>query len=230
MLDLVPVLIILVQKFNKMEFLPKDLDEYVLKHTPKESKILYQINRETHLKVMQPRMLSGHYQGQLLKFLVEMIQPKTILEIGTYTGYSAIAMAEGLPEDGKLITIDTNIELEKLIDSFVCQAELKSKIEQLTGNALEIIPTLNQTFDLIFIDADKRNYRNYLDLVLDKVNPGGYIITDNVLWSGKVTLPADKMDIDTRLINEYNEYVQSHPQLKSILLPVRDGLYISRKI
>jgi predicted O-methyltransferase YrrM len=175
-------------------------------------------------------MLSGHYQGQLLKFLVEMIQTKTILEIGTYTGYSAIAMAEGLPEDGKLITIDTNIELEKLIDSFVCQAELKTKIEQLTGNALEIIPTLNQTFDLIFIDADKRNYRNYLDLVLDKVNQGGFIITDNVLWSGKVTLPADKMDIDTRLINEYNDYVQSHPQLKSILLPVRDGLYVSRKI
>jgi predicted O-methyltransferase YrrM len=159
-----------------------------------------------------------------------MIQPKTILEIGTYTGYSAIAMAEGLPKDGKLITIDTNMELEKLIDSFVCQAELKTKIEQLTGNALEIIPTLNQTFDLIFIDADKRNYRNYLDLVLDKVNQGGFIITDNVLWSGKVTLPVDKMDIDTRLINEYNDYVQSHPQLKSILLPVRDGLYVSRKI
>jgi predicted O-methyltransferase YrrM len=213
-----------------MEFLPKDLDEYVLKHTPKESNILYQINRETHLKVMHPRMLSGHYQGQLLKFLVEMIQPKTILEIGTYTGYSAIAMAEGLSEDGKLITIDTNMELEKLIDSFVCQAELKTKIEQLTGNALEIIPTLNQTFDLIFIDADKRNYRNYLDLVLDKVNSGGYIITDNVLWSGKVTLPVDKMDLDTRLINEYNDYVQTHPKLKSILLPVRDGLYVSRKI
>ena len=175
-------------------------------------------------------MLSGHFQGQLLKFLVEMIQPKTILEIGTYTGYSAIAMAEGLPENGILTTIDTNVELGKMIDSFVCKAELKNKIVQLTGNALEIIPTLNQSFDLVFIDADKRNYKNYLDLVIDKVNSGGYILTDNVLWSGKVTLPEDKMDLDTKLIDEYNDYVQSHPKLKSILLPVRDGLYLSRKI
>jgi predicted O-methyltransferase YrrM len=213
-----------------MEFLPKEIDDYVLRHTPKESEILYQINRETHLKVMQPRMLSGHFQGQLLKFLVEMIQPKSILEIGTYTGYSAIAMAEGLPENGILTTIDTNVELEKLIDSFVCKAELKNKIVQLTGNALEIIPKLNQSFDLVFIDADKRNYKNYLDLVIDKVNSGGYILTDNVLWSGKVTLPEDKMDLDTKLIDEYNDYVQSHPKLKSILLPVRDGLYLSRKI
>jgi len=213
-----------------MEFLPKEIDDYVLRHTPKESEILSQINRETHLKVMQPRMLSGHFQGQLLKFLVEMIEPKTILEIGTYTGYSAIAMAEGLPENGILTTIDTNVELEKMIDSFVCKAELKNKIVQLTGNALEIIPTLNQSFDLVFIDADKRNYKNYLDLVIDKVNSGGYILTDNVLWSGKVTLPEDKMDLDTKLIDEYNDYVQSHPKLKSILLPVRDGLYLSRKI
>jgi predicted O-methyltransferase YrrM len=213
-----------------MEFLPKEIDDYVLRHTPKESEILYQINRETHLKVMQPRMLSGHFQGQLLKFLVEMIQPKSILEIGTYTGYSAIAMAEGLPENGILTTIDTNVELEKMIDSFVCKAELKNKIVQLTGNALEIIPTLNQSFDLVFIDADKRNYKNYLDLVIDKVNSGGYIFTDNVLWSGKVTLPEDKMDLDTKLIDEYNDYIQSHPKLKSILLPVRDGLYLSRKI
>jgi predicted O-methyltransferase YrrM len=213
-----------------MEFLPKNLDEYVLKHTPKESEILYQINRETHLKVMQPRMLSGHFQGQLLKFLVEMIKPKSVLEIGTYTGYSAIAMAEGLPENGILTTIDTNIELEKMIDSFICQANLTDKIIQITGNALEIIPTLNQSFDLIFIDADKRNYKNYLDLVIDKVNSGGYIITDNVLWSGKVTNPKENMDLDTQLIDEYNDYVQSHPKLKSILLPVRDGLYVSRKI
>lgn len=213
-----------------MEFLPKEIDEYVLKHTPKESEILYQINRETHLKVMQPRMLSGHFQGQLLKFLVEMIQPQSILEIGTYTGYSAIAMAEGLPENGKLVTIDINLELEKMIDNFITTAKLKDKIVQLTGSALEIIPTLTQRFDLVFIDADKRNYKNYLDLVIDKVNSGGYILTDNVLWSGKVTLPNSQMDLDTRLINEYNEYVQSHPKLKSILLPVRDGLYLSRKI
>lgn len=213
-----------------MEFLPKDIEEYVLRHTPQESAVLHKINRETHLKVMQPRMLSGHFQGQLLRFLVEMIQPKRILEIGTYTGYSAIALAQGLKTEGKLITIDVNVELEKMISNFILEAGLSDKIEQITGNALEIIPTLTENFDLVFIDADKRNYKNYLDLVLNKLNSGGYILTDNVLWSGKVTMPKEQMDVDTRMINEFNDYVQNHPQLESILLPVRDGLYISRKI
>ena len=213
-----------------MEFLPKDIEEYVLRHTPQESAVLHKINRETHLKVMQPRMLSGHFQGQLLRFLVEMIQPKRILEIGTYTGYSAIALAQGLKTEGKLITIDVNVELEKMISNFILEAELSDKIEQITGNALEIIPTITENFDLVFIDADKQNYKNYLDLVLNKLNSGGYILTDNVLWSGKVTMPKEKMDVDTRMINEFNDYVQNHPQLESILLPVRDGLYISRKI
>lgn len=213
-----------------MEFLPKNIEEYVLCHTPQESVVLHKINRETHLKVMQPRMLSGHFQGQLLRFLVEMIQPKRILEIGTYTGYSAIALAQGLKTGGKLITIDVNVELEKMISNFILEAELSDKIEQITGNALEIIPTLTENFDLVFIDADKRNYKNYLDLVLNKLNSGGYILTDNVLWSGKVTMPKEQMDVDTRMINEFNDYVQNHPQLESILLPVRDGLYISRKI
>ena len=213
-----------------MEFLPKDIEEYVLRHTPQESAVLHKINRETHLKVMQPRMLSGHFQGQLLRFLVEMIQPKRILEIGTYTGYSAIALAQGLKTEGKLITIDVNVELEKMISNFILEAGLSDKIEQITGNALEIIPTLTENFDLVFIDADKQNYKNYLDLVLNKLNSGGYILTDNVLWSGKVTMPKEKMDVDTRMINEFNDYVQNHPQLESILLPVRDGLYISRKI
>lgn len=213
-----------------MEFLPKDIEEYVLRHTPQESAVLHKINRETHLKVMQPRMLSGHFQGQLLRFLVEMIQPKRILEIGTYTGYSAIALAQGLKTEGKLITIDVNVELEKMISNFILEAGLSDKIEQITGNALEIIPTLTENFDLVFIDADKQNYNNYLDLVLNKLNSGGYILTDNVLWSGKVTMPKEQMDVDTRMINEFNDYVQNHPQLESILLPVRDGLYISRKI
>jgi predicted O-methyltransferase YrrM len=213
-----------------MEFLPPEIDSYVIKHTPQESKVLQELNRETNLKVMQPRMLSGHYQGQLLQFLVEMIRPKTILEIGTYTGYSAIAMAQGLNENAELITIDVNQELEKMIDLYIQKASLKEKIHQITGNALEIIPTLDKTFDLVFIDADKRNYKNYLDLTIDKVNTGGYIITDNVLWSGKVTLSRDKMDIDTKLIDEFNDYIHTHPMLKSILLPVRDGLFISRKI
>jgi predicted O-methyltransferase YrrM len=213
-----------------MEFLPLEIEEYVLNHTPRESTILQELNRETHLKVMQPRMLSGHYQGQLLQFLVEMINPKSILEIGTYTGYSAIAMAQGLREDAKLITIDVNLELEKMIAAYVQKAGLKHKVQQVTGNALEIIPTLDQSFDLIFIDADKRNYKNYLDLTIDKLNPGGYIITDNVLWSGKVTMPKDQMDLDTKLIDKFNDYVQNHPKLKSILLPIRDGLYISRKL
>jgi len=213
-----------------MEFLPKDIEEYVLRHTPQESAVLHKINRETHLKVMQPRMLSGHFQGQLLRCLVEMIQPKRILEIGTYTGYSAIALAQGLKTEGKLITIDVNVELEKMISNFILEAGLSDKIEQITGNALEIIPTLTENFDLVFIDADKQNYKNYLDLVLNKLNSGGYILTDNVLWSGKVTMPKEQMDVDTRMINEFNDYVQNHPQLESILLPVRDGLYISRKI
>jgi caffeoyl-CoA O-methyltransferase len=213
-----------------MEFLPKDIEEYVLRHTPQESAVLHKINRETHLKVMQPRMLSGHFQGQLLRFLVEMIQPKRILEIGTYTGYSAIALAQGLKTEGKLITIDVNVELEKMISNFILEAGLSDKIEQITGNALEIIPTLTENFDLVFIDADKQNYKNYLDLVLKKLNSGGYILTDNVLWSGKVTMPKEQMDVDTRMINEFNDYVQNHPQIESILLPVRDGLYISRKI
>ena len=213
-----------------MEFLPKDIEEYVLRNTPKESEVLYTLNRETHLKVMQPRMLSGHFQGQLLRFLVEMIQPKRILEIGTYTGYSAIAMAQGLKTGGKLTTIDVNPELEKMISHFIQKAGLSDKIEQITGNALEIIPTLTDTFDLVFIDADKRNYTRYLDLIINKVRTGGYILTDNVLWSGKVTMPKDKMDIDTQLIDAFNDYVQNHKQLESILLPVRDGLYISRKL
>lgn len=213
-----------------MEFLPLEIEEYVLKHTPQENSLLKEINRETHLKVMQPRMLSGHYQGQLLQFLVEMINPQSILEIGTYTGYSAIAMAQGLRENAKLITIDVNMELEKMISNYIKRAKLENTIEQLTGNALEIIPKLQQTFDLIFIDADKRNYKNYLDLTIDKLNPGGYIITDNVLWSGKVTMPKDEMDLETKLIDEFNGYVQKHPKLKSILLPVRDGLYVSRKL
>jgi predicted O-methyltransferase YrrM len=213
-----------------MEFLPKDIEEYVLRHTPKESEVLYTLNRETHLKVLQPRMLSGHFQGQLLRFLVEMIQPKRILEIGTYTGYSAIAMAQGLPNGGKLTTIDVNPELEKMISHFIQKAGLSDTIEQITGNALEIIPTLTDTFDLVFIDADKRNYTRYLDLIINKVRTGGYILTDNVLWSGKVTMPKDKMDVDTQLIDAFNDYVQNHEQLESILLPVRDGLYISRKL
>ena len=213
-----------------MEFLPKDIEEYVLRHTPKESEVLYTLNRETHLKVLQPRMLSGHFQGQLLRFLVEMIQPKRILEIGTYTGYSAIAMAQGLKTGGKLTTIDVNPELEKMISHFIQKAGLSDTIEQITGNALEIIPTLTDTFDLVFIDADKRNYTRYLDLIINKVRTGGYILTDNVLWSGKVTMPKDKMDIDTQLIDAFNDYVQNHKQLESILLPVRDGLYISRKL
>lgn len=213
-----------------MEFLPKDIEEYVLRHTPKESEVLYTLNRETHLKVMQPRMLSGHFQGQLLRFLVEMIQPKRILEIGTYTGYSAIAMAQGLPNGGKLTTIDVNQELEKMISHFIQKAGLSDTIEQITGNALEIIPTLTDTFDLVFIDADKRNYTRYLDLIINKVRRGGYILTDNVLWSGKVTMPKEKMDVDTQLIDAFNDYVQKHKQLESILLPVRDGLYISRKL
>ena len=213
-----------------MEFIDAQLDAYVCAHSEKESDVLKELNRRTHVSVLSPRMLSGHFQGRVLSMLSHMIRPNRILEIGTYTGYSAIAMAQGLPNGGKLTTIDVNPELEKMISHFIQKAGLSDTIEQITGNALEIIPTLTDTFDLVFIDADKRNYTRYLDLVINKVRTGGYILTDNVLWSGKVTMPKDKIDVDTQQIDAFNDYVQNHKQLESILLPVRDGLYISRKL
>jgi caffeoyl-CoA O-methyltransferase len=211
-----------------MEFISDELDEYCVGHTSPENEILSKLNRETHAKVLQSRMLSGHFQGRFLSMLSHMIRPKNILEIGTFTGYSALCMAEGLQENGKLLTIDVNEELEVFVRGFFNQSPLKDKIEFRIGNAIEIIPTLTQTFDLVFIDADKLNYDKYYDLVFDKVNQGGYIISDNVLWSGKV-VDLDKKDKDTVSIRAFNKKLHEDPRTENILLPIRDGLIVVRK-
>jgi predicted O-methyltransferase YrrM len=210
-----------------MEFIDEKIETYALEHSDEESALLKKVNRETHAKVMMPRMLSGHMQGNLLRMLSKMIQPKQILEIGTYTGYSGLCLAEGLQENGKLHTIDINDELEKMVRGFFAASTFNNKINYYIGNALEIIPTINEKFDLVFIDADKINYANYYDMVFDKVNSGGFIIADNVLWSGKVL--DDKKDKDTQAIDDYNKKVHADKRIEHMLLPVRDGLMIVRK-
>jgi predicted O-methyltransferase YrrM len=212
-----------------MEFLDPKLDQYVVSHTEKESELLYELNRDTHMHVLQPRMLSGHLQGRVLSMLSHMIRPKNILEIGTYTGYSALCLAEGMEEDGKLITIDINEELESRIRAYISKAGLDDKIDFRIGNAIEIIPTIEEPLDLVFIDADKTNYCNYFDLVIDKVRPGGYIIADNVLWSGKVLNDYTSLDDDTRVLVDYNKKMQEDDRVQNVLFPVRDGLMICRK-
>ncbi|MFD2520557.1 O-methyltransferase [Emticicia soli] len=211
-----------------MEFIPADIDQYCVDHTTPEDDLLSKLNRETHAKVLQSRMLSGHIQGRFLSMLSHMIQPKLILEIGTYTGYSALCLAEGLAENGKIITIDVNEELEDFVRDFFKQSPLNDKIDFRIGNALQIIPVIADAFDIVFIDADKMNYKNYYDLVIDKVRTGGYIIADNVLWSGKVSNPAAK-DKDTLNIREFNKMIQDDARVENILLPIRDGLMVVRK-
>lgn len=212
-----------------MEFISEELNRYVTEHTTEETGLLEKLNRQTHLKVLNPRMLSGHFQGRLLSMLSKMIRPVNVLELGTYTGYSALCLAEGLAEGGKVTTIDINEELEEFVRGFIEEAGMEDKIEYLLGNAMEIIPSLDQQFDLVFIDADKSNYMNYYNLVFDKVKPGGYIMADNVLWSGKVTAAYEKADKDTRLIMDYNKMVQEDERVENILLPIRDGILLARK-
>jgi len=213
-----------------MEFLPKEIDEYSGKHTQSETKILSDLNRETHIKVLIPRMLSGHIQGRILSMFSHMIQPKNILEIGTYTGYSAICFAEGMKPNGKLITIDINNELETMANSYFEKSGFGNQIEMKIGNAMDIIPELELDFDLVFIDADKNNYSNYFDLVIDKVNKGGFIIADNVLWSGKVTTEEVTTDTDTKALDEYNKKIHEDSRVENVLMPVRDGLMVARKL
>ena len=174
-------------------------------------------------------MLSGHFQGRLLSMLSHMIQPERILEIGTYTGYSAICLAEGLTENGKLTTIDINEELEDIAREFIQKANLDNKIEYIIGDAMQIVPQLDEQYDLVFIDADKKNYCNYYHLVFDKVKPGGYILADNVLWSGKVVEDYEALDSETKIIMDYNKMVHEDPRVQEILLPIRDGLMLARK-
>lgn len=211
-----------------MEFLPEKIDDYTANHTSAESEVLAQLNRDTHAKVLQPRMLSGHVQGRILSTFSYMLNPKRILEIGTYTGYSAICLAEGLAPDGKLHTIDINEELEDMAKGYFAKANLESQIQMHVGNAMEIIPSLNETWDLVFIDADKENYSNYFDLVIDHVRPGGFIIADNVLWSGKVVEKVSSKDLETQSLIDFNHKIHEDKRVENVLFPVRDGLMVCR--
>ncbi len=211
-----------------MEFITQELDQYCCSHTADENELLKRINRETHLEVLQPRMLSGHFQGRVLSMLSKMIQPKRILEIGTYTGYSALCLAEGLKMDGKLVTIDVNEELAARVQSYFDESSFSKQISYVISPALEVIPSLNETWDLVFIDADKQNYIEYYEMVLPLVKSGGYIILDNVLWSGKVT-DSQKNDKDTVLLRKLNTLIHADERVEEVLLPIRDGLMIARK-
>lgn len=213
-----------------MDFIDKKIEAYAEGFTREEGDILAALNRETYAKVMTPRMLSGHLQGQVLRMFSQMIRPKNILEIGTYTGYSALCMVDGMQEGGKLVTIDINEELQDIIKRYISEAGNEDKIDLRIGNALEIIPTLEQTFDLVFIDADKENYSNYFDQVIDKVSVGGYIIADNVLWSGKVLEDDAVLDKDTLALKEYARKLKSDPRVETVMMPIRDGLLLARKL
>lgn len=207
----------------------ENIEKYILEHIDPEDEVLKELDRETNLKVLGARMLSGHLQGQVLSMLSKMIQPKTILEIGTFTGYSAICLAKGLPENGKLITIEMDDELEEFASKYFTKAGIQHKIEQLIGAALDIIPTLNEKFDLVFMDADKREYVSYYNQVFDKLQSGGYIIADNTLWSGKVLEEPAEDDFQTQGIINFNELVKNDNRIEKVILPLRDGITIMRK-
>lgn len=213
-----------------MEFISQKLDDYIVAHSEDEPELLQQLNRETHQKILQPRMLSGHYQGRVLSILSKLINPKTILEIGTYTGYSAICLAEGIHPEGELHTIDINEELHDFQRKYFNKSGYGKQIIQHTGDALDIIPKLNLTFDLVFMDADKENYTNYFHAVIDKLNAGGVILSDNVLWSGKVLEEIKEEDTSTKGIVEYNSLLKEDKRIETVILPIRDGLTISRKL
>ena len=211
-----------------MHFLPEKIDEYVVSHSQSEPQLLQELSRETWQKVLNPRMLSGAFQGRVLSMISKLINPSNILEIGTYTGYSALCLAEGLASDGTLYTIDKNEELEELQYKYFQKSPYKNQIKQFVGNAIEIIPTIDVKFDLVFIDADKSNYVNYFYLIIDKMNPGGIILSDNVLWSGKVVEELNTKDIDTKVLLEYNKLLNTDERVETVLLPIRDGLTVSR--
>lgn len=212
-----------------MHFIPQELDDYVVKHTEDEPKLLKQLTRETYQKILQPRMLSGHYQGRILSMISKLIRPTQILEIGTYTGYSALCLAEGLQQEGTLHTIDVNEELFDFQRKYFDASEYGTQIHQHLGSAIDIIPSLEPVFDLVFIDADKENYPNYFNLIVDKLRPGGVILSDNVLWSGKVIEPLNPKDLSTKAVLEYNTLLKEDSRIETVLLSVRDGLTISRK-
>lgn len=210
-----------------MHLVSPELEAYIDQHTSPEPALLADLNRNTHADVLMPQMLSGKVQGRVLQLLAQMLRPRRILEVGTYTGYSALCLAAGLTEDGKLLTLDINEELEAMVRGYFSRSGIGHKIDYRIGDATRIIPELDETFDLVFIDADKGNYSNYYDLVFDKVRPGGYILADNVLWSGKVI--DDKKDKDTQAICDFNDKVGQDPRVEHVILSVRDGLHLIRK-
>lgn len=212
-----------------MEFIDSDLLRYAEEHSSNEPAVLQKLNRETHLKIMQPRMLSGHLQGRFLSMISKLMRPKSILEIGTYTGYSALCLAEGLAPDGLLHTIDNNPEREAFVKSFIREAGMENQIQLHTGDARRCIPEIPGKFDFVFIDADKENYSLYYDMVIDRVPSGGLILADNVLWSGKVIRPVKESDTDTIALIEFNRKLRNDPSIEIVLLPLRDGITMARK-
>ncbi len=211
-----------------MHFLSPVLENYIANNTEDEPILLQELTRETHLKVIQPRMITGHFQGRVLSTLSKIINPKYILEIGTYTGYSALCLAEGLQREGELHTIEVNEELHRMQSKYFDKSGYGPQIKQHTGDALDIVPNLEQTFDLVFIDAQKVNYDSYFEAVLPKTKPGSIILSDNVLWSGKVVEPLEKSDKATAALLQYNQKLKEDPRVETVLLPIRDGLTLSR--
>jgi len=211
-----------------MHFLSPDLEDYIKSHSEEEPKLLQELTRETHLKVVRPRMLTGHFQGRVLSILSKIIHPKNILEIGTFTGYSALCLAEGLQKDGQLHTIDTNEELHEMQRKYFDKSDYGNQIVQHTGDAKAIIPTLDSVFDLVFIDAEKKEYLEYFELILKKTKSGSVILSDNVLWSGKVVEPVDAKDKATQILVDYNRMLKQDSRVETVLLPIRDGLTLTR--
>ena len=212
-----------------MDFNNKKLEKYILEHISPEDELLKEISRQTHLKILRPRMLSGHLQGQILYMITRMINPSRILEIGTYTGYSAICMAKGLAQNGRIDTIEINDELTPFIQSFLNKSPFKDQVNLMIGSAIKILPTLTDTYDLIFIDGDKREYPDYYHLAMTCLRPGGYILADNILWDGKVAENPDPNDDYTKGIIEFNKIVTDDERVENVIFPVRDGISIIRR-
>jgi caffeoyl-CoA O-methyltransferase len=212
-----------------MTEIDRELELYILDHMDQEEELLKELNRYTHLNIIHPRMISGHLQGKILKMFSLMVQPESILELGTFTGYSAICLAQGLKSGGQLITIEANDEIAEIAQSFINRSDVSQSIKLMVGDARVIIPDINRTFDLIFMDAEKSEYLDYYHLVIDKLRTGGFILADNVLWNGKVITEEESNDHFTRGIKQFNDYIKQDPRVEKVIIPVRDGLMILRK-